>query len=93
MKAGKVYEEGRENGNYLISKGYAVLVSDDEVEEEAPVIIRGTVQMNQQTIEEQPTAEQIKDQLIAAKTVEFKNATDKNDKRRLRDELNALRRS
>lgn len=93
MKAGKVYEEGMENGNYLISKGYAVLVSDDEVEEEAPVIIRGTVQLNQQTVEAQPTAEQIKDQLIAAKTKEFKNASDKNIKRKLREELNALKKS
>ena len=93
MKAGKVYDVGTESGNYLIAKGLAVLVEGEPVKVEPPAPTRGTVKIDQRVSDIQPTPEQIKEKLIAAKTKEFKDATDKNAKRKLRDELNELKKS
>ena len=93
MKAGKVFTVGTETGNYLINKGFAVLVEGEPVKVEPPAPTRGTVKIDQRVSDIQPTPEQIKEKAIADKTQEFKNANDKNVKRKLRDELNALKKS
>lgn len=93
MKAGKVYTVGRDTGNYLISKGLAILIDDEVAKEDPAKVVGGTVPPKPAEAEQkiEQTASDILQAQIEAKTKQFKEASNKDDKKRLRKEINELK--